>query len=129
MKPYIHNPQVFREHFGRGDTVFRGARRQKGHGAITKFAVPLVSSGIKKASPFLKSFARKAVQKIAPNNPFAQQIANSAVEKVTKTLSSRPMIEKVIGSVKRRGQQLFKRTKRRKPHKSTKNQKGKNIFY
>ena len=129
MRPYIHNPQVYREHFGSGDTVFRGARRQKGHGAVTKFAVPLIASGIKKASPHVRKLAAKAVHKILPNNYFAQQIANQAVNKITNTLSSKPMIEKVVGSVERRGQQLFKKKKRGKSAKTAGNQKGKNIFY
>ena len=129
MKPYIHNPQVYREHFGSGDTVFRGARRQKGHEAVTKFAVPLITSGIKKASPHIRKLATKAVHKILPNNYFAQQIANQAVNKITNTLSSKPMIEKVVRSVERRGQQLFKKKKRGKSVKTAGNQKGKNIFY
>ena len=45
MKPYIHNPQVYRNHFGSGDTVFQGARRQRGYGAVKRFAVPLISKG------------------------------------------------------------------------------------
>ena len=129
MRPYIHNPQVYREHFGNGDTVFRGARRQRGHGAVTKFAVPLITSGIKKASPHLRKLAGKAVQKILPNNMFAQHIANQAVNKITNTLSSKPLIEKVVGSVESRGQQLFKKKKRSKALKTAGNQKGKNIFY
>ena len=129
MKPYIHNPQVYREHFGSGDTVFRGARRQKGHGAVTKFAVPLITSGIKKASPHIRKLASKAVHKILPNNYFAQQIANQAVNKLQILYHLRLMIEKVVGSVERRGQQLFKKKKRGKSVKTAVNQKGKNIFY
>ena len=129
MKAYVHDPQAFRNHFGAGDTVFQGARRQRGHGAITKFAVPLVSSGIKKASPFLKSFARKTVKTVLPNNAFAQHIADAAVDKVTKTLSSKPMIEKVVGSVEKQGQKLFKKKKRSKPRSRPSKTPKNNVFY
>ena len=129
MKPYVHNPQVFRNHFGTGDTVFQGARRQRGHGAVAKFAVPLISSGIKKASPFIKKLASQSVKRLLPGVPFAQQIADTAVNKITNTLSSKPMIEKVVGSAENRASKLFKKKKRRKPNTSIKQQKKRNIFY
>lgn len=109
--------------------MFQGVRRQRGHGAITKFAVPLISSGIKKATPFLKSVAKRTVKKFLPNNPFARYIANKAVDKVTQKLSSKPLIAKAVGSVERKGQRLFKRKKRTKRTIPNLNQTGKNIFY
>lgn len=129
MKPYVHNPQSFREHFGRGDAVFQGASRQRGHGAITKFAVPLVSSGIKKANPFLKKIAGKTIKKMFPNVPFAQTIANKAVDKLTHKLSSKPMIEKVVGSVERKGSRLFKKRKSSNASRRSKTSDKNNIFY
>ena len=129
MKPYIHNPQAFRNHFGSGDTVFRGARRQRGHGAVAKFAVPLISSGIQKAKPLIKKLARHTVKRLLPRVPFAQQIADSAVDNVTNKLTSKPMIEKVVGSAEKRGAQLFSKRKPRKPSKRVKVQKRNNVFY
>ena len=97
MKPYIHNPQVYRNHFGSGDTVFQGARRQRGYGAVKRFAVPLISKGIKFAAPFVKKIARHAVGKVAPNSQWAQQLSDMAIDKLTQKLSSQPMIEQVVG--------------------------------
>ena len=45
MKPYIHNPQVYRNHFGSGDTVFQGARRQRGYGVVKRFQTEEQDSG------------------------------------------------------------------------------------
>ena len=88
MKPYIHNPQVYRNHFGSGDTVFQGARRQRGYGAVKRFAVPLISKGIKFAAPFVKKIARHAVGKVAPNSQWAQQLSDMAIDKLNPKLSS-----------------------------------------
>ena len=127
MKPYIHNPQVFRNHYGSGDTVFRGARRQRGHGALTKFAVPLISSGVQKAKPFIKKLARQTVRKLLPGVP--ENIADSAVDNVTKKLSSRSMVQKVLSSAEKRGMQLFKKKKQKKSVKRVSNKKSNNVLY
>ena len=127
MEPYIHNPQIFRNHFGSGDSVFRGARRQRGHGAIAKFAVPLISSGVKKVKPFIKKLARQSVKRLLPGLP--ENIADSAIDNVTNKLSSRSMVSKVISSAERRGAQLFKKKQMHKPIKRLKNKKRNNVFY
>ena len=127
MKPYIHNPQVFRNHFGTGDTVFRGARRQRGHGAIAKFAVPIISSGVKKVKPFIKKLARQSVKRLLPGVP--ANIADRAINNVTDKLSSKSMVSKVISSAERAGAQLFKKTSTRKPVKRIKTKKRNNVFY
>ena len=64
MKPYIHNPNVYRHHFqnqvGRALPGFKGARTQRGHGlgslfgALARKAIPLLSAGAKLVAPHLK---------------------------------------------------------------------------
>ena len=110
MKPYIHNPQVYRNHFGSGDTVFQGARRQRG--AVKRFAVPLILKGIKFAAPFVKKVARQAVRRVAPNSQWAQQLSDMAIDKLTQKMSSRPMIEQVVGVGEKKAKNLFKKRKR-----------------
>lgn len=129
MKPYIHNPQVYRNHFGRGDTVFQGARRQRGYGAVKRFAVPLISKGIKFAAPFVKTFARKAIGKIAPNSQWAQQISDMAIDKLTKKISSGPLIEQVVGVGEKKVKYLFKKRKRPIAVSRPAKRKKENIFY
>ena len=129
MKPYIHNPQVYRNHFGSGDTVFQGARRQRGYGAVKRFAVPLLSKGIKAAAPFVKKFARKAIGKIVPNSPFAQQLSDMAIDKLAQKLSSGPLIEKVVGVGEKKAKHLFKKRKRPVSLSRPAKRKKDNIFY
>lgn len=117
MKPYIHNPQMYRQHFGCGDTVFQGARRQRGHGAISRIAIPLLKSGLKTATPFLKSIAKNAVKRYIPN-PVAQNLANFAVDTVADTITSKTKKKKV-----------FKKAKRHLPVKRLKKRVKNNVFY
>ena len=66
--------------------MFQGARRQRGYGAVKRFAVPLISKGIKFAAPFVKKIARHAVGKVAPNSQWAQQLSDMAIDKLTQKL-------------------------------------------
>ena len=129
MKPYIHNPQVYRHHFGSGDTVFQGARRQRGYGAIKRFAVPLISKGIKFAAPFVKTVARKAIGKFAPNSQWAQQMSDMAIDKLTNKISSGPLIEKVIAVGQKKAKNLFKKRKRTISVTRPTKRKKENVFY
>ena len=129
MKPYIHNPQVYRNHFGSGDTVFQGARRQRGYGAVKRFAVPLISKGIKFAAPFVKKVARQAVRKVAPNSQWAQQLSDMAIDKLTQKLSSKPMIEQVVGVGEKKAKNLFKKRKRPISISRPAKRKKDNVFY
>ena len=129
MKPYIHNPQAYRNHFGQGDTVFQGARRQRGYGAIKRFAIPLISAGIKKAAPLLKTFARKAVGRVAPNSEFAQQLSDMAIDKLTQKLSSKQMIEQVVDKAGNKTKNLFKKRKRPMSLSRPTKRKKENVFY
>ena len=92
MKRYIHNPALFRDHFiGKGLPAFRGARMQRGHGAITsklkRFAVPLLKAGAKAATPYIAKAVNKvastAVQRVLPGSPAMQQFVGNAAGKVT----------------------------------------------
>ena len=129
MKPYIHNPQVYRNHFGSGDTVFQGARRQRGYGAVKRFAVPLISKGIKFAAPFVKKVARQAVRRVAPNSQWAQQLSDMAIDKLTQKLSSKPMIEQVVGISEKKAKNLFKKRKRPISTSRPAKRKKDNVFY
>lgn len=117
MKAYIHNPQKYRQHFGCGDTVFQGARRQRGHGAISRVAIPLLKSGLKTAAPFLTKLAKGAVKRYIPN-PVAQNLANMAVDTVANTINSHSKKKKVL-----------KKRKRHLPVKRHKKRVKNNVFY
>ncbi len=106
MKPYVHNPVVFRKHFaGQGLPAFKGTRIQHGYGSwITKlkrFAVPLLMAGATAAAPHISKVAQKvaqsAAQRIFPNNPAMQRVVGNIAGKVTKRA-----VKKVAGTIKKR---------------------------
>ena len=82
--PYVHNPSIFRAHYsGRGMPVFKGARRQRGHGAflnaLKRVAMPLLLSGTKAAAPHISkavsNVTSKAVGRAFPQNAAMQEFA------------------------------------------------------
>ena len=92
-------------------------------------SVPLISKGIKFAAPFVKKVARQAVRRVAPNSQWAQKLSDMAIDKLTQKLSSKPIIEQVVGVSEKKAKNLFKKRKRpisiSRPAKRKKN----NIFY
>ena len=75
MKPYIHNPTVYRQHYqnqvGRALPAFKGSRIQHGHGlgsflgGLARKALPLLASGVKMAAPHLKRAAKNIAKDVA----------------------------------------------------------------
>lgn len=98
MKPYVHNPAHFRDHFaGKGLPAFQGARMQRGHGIWTnklkRFAVPLLKAGAKAATPYIAKAVRKvastAAERVFPGNPAMQQLVGRVAGNVTnRTIKS-----------------------------------------
>ena len=114
MRPYVHNPNVFRNHFGQGLPGFKGTRIQRGHGLSTKlkrFAVPLLLAGAKAAGPHLenvvRSVAKGAVRRVFPGNPAMERIAGNLASHVTSCV--------LKGSISKRktGTRVRRPTKRR----------------
>ena len=74
MKPYIHNPNIYRHHFQRGSALpgFRGTRmhRQYGDGIASFFgklarkAIPLLISGAKLAKPHVMKAAKNIAEDV-----------------------------------------------------------------
>ena len=128
MKPYVHNPALFRNHFaGKGLPAFRGARMQRGRGALSKklkrFAVPLLKAGAKAATPYIAKavnrVASTAAQRIFPGSPAMRQlvgrVAENATNQAIKTVSSRNGLPRVTHKKRKRVQggkskQKFRRT-------------------
>ena len=94
MRPYVHNPKLFRDHFaGKGLPAFKGSRMQRGYGLTKKlkrFTVPLLMAGVKAAAPHVSKAAGQAasvaIQKAFPNNPgmqrFVGKVATGAANRV-----------------------------------------------
>lgn len=129
MKPYVHNPQLFRAHFvGQGLPSYSGARMQRGYGLsmgkLKRFAVPLLMQGVKAAAPHIskvtKSATTAAVRKIFPNSPTAQRVAGNIVGKLTDHVVGRVVKKKV----KKKRSQPYTVNRRRNAVKTT----AQNIF-
>ena len=97
MKPYVHDPKVFRDHFiGQGLPAFKGKRVQRGHGIITsklkRYAVPLLMAGVRAAAPHMSNVASRvassAMKSVFPNNPAMQQLVGSVASNVTDRVLS-----------------------------------------
>lgn len=117
MKPYIHNPALFRAHFsGQGLPAFKGTRVHRGRGWVSKlkrYAVPLLAAGVQAAAPHVSKAARNVASHVArsafSNNPAMQQIvghvagqvADAAMGKVTKVALKKS--RKRVGSSRARG--------------------------
>ncbi len=121
MRPYIHNPAVFRAHFtGQGLPAFKGKRLQRGNGSwITKLkrvAVPLLMAGASAVAPHLKEAAQRAVtsatQRIFPNNPAMQRVVGKVAGRVADHAFG-----KLTGVIKKRKQ--TKGLRRPKKHRGT----------
>lgn len=91
MKPYTHNPKLFRDHFvGQGLPAFKGARMQRGHGSwiskLKRFAVPLLMAGATAAAPHVSKAVQKvatnAVRHVFPSNPAMQMVVGQAAGRV-----------------------------------------------
>lgn len=88
MKPYIHNPAIYQDHYraqvGSALPGFRGTRihRHRGEGIgaflgrLARKAIPLLRSGAKLAAPHVK----KALKGIA------KDVTNKAAEEATNRL-------------------------------------------
>lgn len=92
MKRYVHNPDLFRDHFvGQGLDVFKGARMQRGGGnfmgKFKRFAVPLLLAGARAAAPQISNLAKTvtsaAAQRVFPNSPAFQNFAGKLASNVT----------------------------------------------
>ena len=97
MKKYIHNPNIYRDHFQHGSALpgFRGTRMHRGDGIgaflgkLARKAIPLLISGAKLAKPH--------VIKAAKN------IAEDVGKSVFKTMSKPNKRKKTVStSVRRR---------------------------
>ncbi len=106
MRPYIHNPAVFRAHFtGQGLPAFKGQRLQRGNGSWTtklkRVAVPLLMAGASAVAPHLKKAAKRAVtsatQRVFPNNPAMQRVVGSVAARAADHA-----IGKLTGAIKKR---------------------------
>lgn len=92
MKRYIHNPTLFQEHFaGQGLPAFKGQRMQRGRGRwfnkLRRYAVPLLKTGLKAASPHISKAASNAAsnlaQQVLPNSPVVQRVASDLTGRLT----------------------------------------------
>ena len=116
MRPYVHDPKLFRDHFiGQGLPAFKGRRVQRGYGVFTsklkRYAVPLLMAGVRAAAPHMSNAASRiassAMQSVFPNNAAMQQLASSVAGNVTnrvlshaaKKLPKNPKIDKIAGHV------------------------------
>ena len=116
MRPYVHNPKVFRDHFvGQGLPAFKGKRVQRGNGVFTsklkRYAVPLLMAGVRAAAPHMSNVASRvassAAQRVFPNSPAMQQLVGSVasnmtdrvVSHATKKLPKNPRIDDIVGRV------------------------------
>ena len=77
MRPYVHNPDIFRKHYiGRALPAFQGQRMQYGaspFNLIKRIAASFIYQGIKFAAPHLAGSAGKlaqmAIKKVFPKQP------------------------------------------------------------
>jgi len=113
MKPYIHNPALFHNHFaGQGLPSFKGTRIQRGYGwagKLKRYAVPILRAGAAAAAPHVSKVVRNitqsAVQRAFPGNPIMQSVASN----VTGNLTNR-LMGAATGAIKKR-----KPSKRNRP--------------
>ena len=92
MRPYVHNPDIFRKHYiGRALPAFQGQRMQYGaspFNLIKRIAAPLIYQGIKFAAPHLAGSAGKlaqmAMKKVFPKQHGMQKVVGSVVEAGTQ---------------------------------------------
>ena len=89
MKTYVHDPNIYRNHYGRqvGSALpgFRGMRmHQEGYGIgaflgkLARKAIPLILSGLKSGARIAKPHVKKAATGIAKDvsNKFFQEVTN-----------------------------------------------------
>ena len=129
MKRYVHNPELFRHHFtGQGLPAFKGKRLQRGRGALSKklkrYAVPILSAGIKAAAPHVsktaKQLAAQAARQAFGNNPAMQNIASNVTGHIIDKA-----INKIGGKKNKRKSQSKPRVSRKLKSQATTQQ---NVF-
>ena len=92
MKPYIHNPSIYRQHYQIGSALpgFQGSRMQHGNGIgaflgkLARHAIPLLSKGVKFVAPHLKH-AFKGI---------AKDVTSQVASKLLQPRSMAPMPRK-----------------------------------
>lgn len=119
MKPYVHDPALFRRHFsGQGLPGFKGKRLQRGGSlgglaatALTRYAVPLLMAGATAAAPQIGKavghLAQSAARRILPNNKAMQQVAAKAATRAANHATT-----KALGAARKQA------TKTKKKHKT-----------
>ena len=134
MRPYVHNPAVFRAHFiGQGLPSFQGARYQRGHGRVGKFVkkvgrvvVPLLKVGVGTVAPHVqgavKTVATGAMQHAFPHNPAMHDRVGNTVSNIAGEV-----VDKVLNSKGNKKRQKHKPAARRKGKRQSTTTK-KNIF-
>ena len=129
MKPYIHNPDIFRKHYvGRALPAFQGQRMQYGaspFNLIRRIAAPLLYNGIKLAAPHLAGSAGKlaqlAMKKVFPKQHGMQKIVGNVVKAGTQAA-----VNKIAGGkVQKKRKLKFHDTTRAKHARAT---RKRNIF-
>lgn len=134
MRPYVHNPAVFRAHFaGRGLPAFQGARYQRGHGRIGKIVkkvgravIPLFKAGVGAVAPHVKgavkTVATGAMQHAFPHSPAMQNWVGNTVGNIAGGVAGK--ISRSVGNKKRKKRKPAVRRKGKRRATTTK----KNIF-
>ena len=125
MKAYVHNPEIFRQHFkhqvGSGG-FFRGKRMHRGDGLglllgkLARSAIPLLKAGVKAVTPHAKRAAKAAFKEVAPHLKKAgedavQSLAAKAVQKfqqpTTMNKKRKQRKHRVRRKIKRQGRTTF----------------------
>ena len=106
MKRYIHNPNIYRQHYqnqvGRALPAFKGTRIQHGYGLgsflgkLARKALPLLASGAKLVAPHLKKafkgIAKDVTGKVAQEA--TTRLVGAISEKGNKPKKARKVISK-----------------------------------
>lgn len=120
MKPYVHNPEIFRRHFkGKALPSFKGQRIQRGNGplfnTLKRVMMPLVSAAAPHLAGAASKLATKAVKSAFPNHPMMHRVVGNVVKSGTnaavKSLHKKRKSKKssIVASKRRRKQTKIKR--------------------
>ena len=120
MKPYVHNPELFKRHLqGKALPSFEGQRVQRGQGAkfdfIKRLATPLIGALAPHVAGAASKLAKTAVRTVFPNHPKMQRVvgnvvqagANAAVKTLQKKRKSSTTVRTPLKRRKRAQRNIF----------------------
>ena len=120
MRPYVHNPELYKRHFkGKALPSFKGQRVQRGQGAqfdfIKRLATPLIGALAPHVAGAASKLAKTAVKTVFPNHPKMQRVvgnvvqagANAAVKTLQKKRKSSTTVRTPLKRRKRAQRNIF----------------------